>query len=535
MKLTISCKTCNKPIKEIQSEFQMGLLVMYVWNCGHTELRERIIFEPENIPSPSVGAHPIGESENSQVQKLVDSSYASIDGSMLAYDFQVDGINFVENSGFNALIADAMGLGKTIQALLTLKRNKKHLVPCLIIVKSSLIFQWTKQLKAWASEHPLAVMPVLSRDQIIPGFGTYIISMDLLGRKGIVEKLSTLGIKFIILDESHSFKDPESSRTRALIKFIKENGIKYKLALSGTPIKNRASEYFTILNLLAPEYFPSLAAFKRRWLIQNEKGVYTRINPYRMDEFKELTSKWIIRREKHEVLTNLPPLTRDYQFIEIEEEGIKDSYNKTVNLFNNFLNSETKLDQASILGWLARLRAITGQAKCQAAIDFTEEFTDSTDENLAIGIQHTSVRDTLYAIFEAGGLNPLKLSGEDNSYRKDRIVSQFEQGLNRVLVINMIAGGVGLNLQCCANALVLERQWNAADEEQFEGRFHRDGQVKGVKITYMIARGTIDEFFHEMVEEKRKIFGETLIKNWALTSDEGALKELTEKVRYSKL
>ena len=540
MKLTISCKTCNKPIKDIQSEFSMGNLVMYVWNCGHTELRERIVLESESqsgqlFTSEAAELAHDSVSIDSQAQKLVDPSYASIDGSMLAYDFQQAGIEFVEKSSFNALIADSMGLGKTIQALLILKRNKKLLTPTLILVKSSLVFQWTKQLKAWASAHPFAVMPIISRDQIIPGFGCYIMSMDLLGRKGIVEKLKTLGIKFLILDESHSFKDPESSRTKALIKLIRDSEIKYKLALSGTPIKNRADEYFTILNLLAPEYFYSLASFKRRWLIQNEKGVYTRINPYRMDEFKELTSRWIIRREKHEVLTNLPPLTRDYQFIEIDDENVKDSYNKAVGLFNNFLNESGKLDQTTILGWLAKLRAITGQAKCQAAIDFTEEFTDSTDENLAIGIQHISVRDTLYAIFEGGGLNPLKLSGEDNAYAKDRIVSKFERGDNRVLIINMIAGGVGLDLQCCANALVLERQWNAADEEQFEGRFHRDGQVKGVKVTYFIASGTIDEFFHDMVEEKRKIFGETMVKNWSLTSDSNSLKELTEKVRYSKL
>jgi SNF2 family DNA or RNA helicase len=94
------------------------------------------------------------------------------------------------------------------------------------------------------------------------------------------------------------------------------------------------------------------------------------------------------------------------------------------------------------------------------------------------------------------------------------------------LIINELAGGVGLNLQCCANALVLERQWNAADEEQFESRFHRDGQTYPVQATYMMATGTIDEWFDEMVEEKQKIFGATVSHNFVLTSDEGTLKTL---------
>jgi len=515
----------------------MGNLVMYVWRCGHTELREKIQLETEDnaadllpdAPQDTVnGASPIPQS-------LIDPSFASTCGSKLAYDFQVDGVKFAEESGFNCLIADAMGLGKTIQALLTLKRNKKHLTPALILVKSSLVFQWSKELKTWASNHPFGVMPILKRENIIPGFGSYIMSMDMLSRKGVIERLLTLGIKCLILDESHSFKDPDSARTKALIKFITLGKIQHKIALSGTPIKNRADEYFTILNLLAPEHFRSLAQFRNRWLIQNDKGQYTRINPYRLDDFKALTSRWILRREKHEVLTNLPPLTRDYRFIEIEDQGVKDSYNKAVSLFDNFLNNTTNITSSDILGWLAKLRAITGQAKCQAALDYAQEFLDSSDESLAIGIQHTSVRDTLYYLLEAFGYKVLKLSGEDNSYRKDAVVNAFNRGDARCLVINMIAGGIGLNLQSCANALVLERQWNAADEEQFEGRFHRNGQVNAVNVTYMIAKGTIDEFFHDMVEEKRKICGETLVKDWSFTQDSDAMKELTDKVRRSKI
>ncbi len=542
MKLTHTCKSCNKPVRSIIGEFPMGSLIMYAWDCGHTELREKLnlnsLQESQTLAEPNGNLIPLkaeGTESSETPVKTLDTSYYSLDSEKCAYDFQISGVEFVENSGFNALIADSMGLGKTIQALITLKRNKVHLCPTLIIVKSTIIFQWAKELKIWASNHPFGVMPILNRDQIIPGFGAYIISRDLLGRRGVLEKLLTLNLKSIIIDECHAFKDPSATRTKALIKLITLGHIKYKIALSGTPIKNRADEYFTILNLLAPEYFSSLDRFKRRWLIPNEKGVYTRINPYYINDFHDLTSRWIIRREKSEVLKNLPPLTRDYQLVEIEDETIKNTYNSQVNLFNNFLNSGEKIDAVSLLGWLAKFRAITGQAKAQAGLDFVAEHLDSTDESIAVGIQHHSVRDTLYYVLDAAGYSVLKLSGEDNAYAKDRIVTRFNNGESRVLVINMIAGGEGLNLQSCANALILERQWNSADEEQFEGRFHRNGQVNAVKCTYMIAAGTIDEFFHDMVLRKRQILGETLSRDWTFTDDASSIKELTEKVRYSKI
>lgn len=509
-RLVHNCPICLKPA-EIKSEFKFSSgLINYIYKCGHIELRDSII--PDNSAD------------------YADPSFKALNGSpKMAYDFQVDGVRFAENTNLNCLIADAMGLGKTIQALLILKRNKKLMCPCLIIVKQTVLFQWARELKEWASAHPMGVFPILNRNTIIPGFGAYLISMDLLARKGVLELLKPLGLKSIIVDEVHNFKNPDTARARALVRLVQENLIEYKIALSGSPIKNRADEYFTILNLLAPHEFRSLERFRRRWLMQNEKGAYTRVHPYYLEEFKKLISKWVIRREAHEVLTNLPPLTRDYQFVEIEDQDLKNSYNKTLDLFSNFLNNTAKVTSNDLLGWLAKLRAITGQAKCQNAIDWANDFLDSTDDSLSIGIEHHSVRDTLYYVFRAAGYDPLKLSGEDDMYTKDRIVKAFTSGQNRLLVVNMKAGGEGLNLQTCANALILERAWNSVNESQFEGRFHRDGQQKGVMITYMIAKGTIDEWFHEMIEQKRRIFNETISSNWALTADDNSLRELANQ------
>lgn len=509
MRLTVNCKFCEVATRsEIVSESRIGPYTYYRFKCGHAQM--------ETTPV---------ESEDSL-------RLTSIAGDKEAYEFQKIGILFAQKTDYNCLIADAMGLGKTIQALLCIA-NENKLSPTLVVIKAATLYQWMREYKSWASESDLGIMAITSsKAPILPGlFSTYLISMELLARKGMVEKLLPLKVKSVVVDESHSFKDPDAKRSRALVQLIKELDIQHKIFLSGTPVKNRASEYFTVLNLLAPAHFPSYAQFCRKWLDDNG-----RIRPYLLEEFHTLISRWVIRREKREVLTNLPPFRRTQYYITIDDPVLKDSYNRELDLFSNFERSGGAIDQASLLGWLQRLRHITGKAKITHALEYIHEFLNSADgEKIAIGIHHQDVRDGIYYALQEQGLMPLKLSGEDSAEVKDRIIQEFTNNpARRILILNMLAGGVGLNIQCCAHTVILERQWNAADEEQYESRFDRNGQTKSVLAEYMLASGTIDQFFTEMVESKRKMMGETL-STWAFTSDKEAMRELADRVRMARL
>lgn len=580
MKLSHNCPKCGKPAK-IQAEFKVGKLINYVYQCGHLELREKITTEDENTninsninvtpnTSPAeVDLSPCPEpthkelyddldawvSDGGAVKGVADSwvkdlkpslhkSFYGTDLKKKAYPYQVDGVKFAESAELNCILADAMGVGKTIEGLIAIKRNHAVTYPCLVVVKGATVFQWAKEHNEWVSKDFTSCMPVVKRAHIIPGFNFYIISMDMLAKKDVVDKLIGLNLKSILIDECQNFNNPTALRTQGLVRLIKSSGINYKIALSGTPIKNRLGEYGVMLNLIAPLYFPN-STLERYWFKPEEKltstgkltTVYNRLNPLYADRWRELTSRFILRRERHDVLKDLPPLTRDYQIIEIDDVNIKNSYNRTVDLFKNYLSdNKTGINSTQLLGWLAQLRAITGQAKCKNAIEWTRDFMESSDEPLAIGIQHHSVRDTLHIIFDQFGLRPLKFSGEDNIYQKSDIIRRFTNGDNRLLVINMLAGGVGLNLQNCANALIIERLWSSADEEQFEARFHRDGQQTAVTMTYMLAKGTIDEFFHDLVIKKRNLLVEAGIgKDFDLTNDMASLIEFSEMVANHKI
>lgn len=508
-KLKYTCPTCSENAS-IESEIYLDCFKQYLqsYSCGHSQLVDKLALE-------------------------VESNFISISGEKKAYPYQEDCVKFVEKTNFNCLIADCMGAGKTIEAILA-ARNAK-LKPILVIQKNSTTYQWTREIQEWFSNHALSVCPLLgSQTLVIPGFDVYVCSMDSISRNGFYKKLLPLNIQCIIVDESHSFKDPGSKRTQTLIKYINESHVQHKIFLSGTPIKNRANEFFTTLNLLAPEHFPSLASFQRRWLVKNDKNVYSRVNPYRLEQFRELISRWVIRREKSEICPDLPELTIDPIWILPESEGMVSEYNKALVEVREKLES-AKLDSLELLSLLAKLRQIVAIDKLPYTIEYVEEFLESVeDEKVAIGIHHTFIRDSLYYAFDRKGFYPLKLSGEDSAQRKDWTIEEFKKSHRRVLIINELAGGFGLNIQFCNNPLLLERQWNYADEDQFISRFHRQGQNLKVGAKLLMVKGSIDEWFDAMVNEKKAIFGET-ISGWTFTEDYESMRGLAYKAVMNPL
>lgn len=539
--LKSKCPTCGKDAK-MKYETPFGSKVLRAFTCGHTVFTDIEVSPEASLEEVDAFLSTLNTKIDDELGRFdddggvlsyssVDKSFFSLDGSKRAYEFQIEGVHFIEHTNFNCLVADDMGLGKTIQALVAVKRNMGKVCPVLFIVKGATTLQWCAEFREWVDSTPMAVMPIINRECIIPGFDFYVISMDFINRKGVEEALEKLNFKLVILDECQSYKNDSTGRTKSLITLIQNSKIKHRIGLSGTPIKNRAIEYFVMLNLLDPQRFYSKKAFRDSWIEGN------RIAPWRLDAFREVTKRYIIRREKRDVLKNLPPMRRNYVLVEITDPAIKNLYNAELDLFSNFTKTAQKLNSTVLLGWLAKMRAITGQAKVPWALEYVQNVMDDSDESLAVGIHHHSVRDTIYFATKACGYEPLKISGEDDIFAKDRAQRAFNEGRSRLLVLNMIAGGVGLNLQkACHHFVALERMWNSADEEQFEARFDRDGQTYPVEGTYPYAAGTIDEWFHEMVMEKRKMLKETMgDASFNVEADEEFLNALVQRTLENRL
>lgn len=543
MKLKEICPTCNKTLITT-AEFEHPDAYVRFYKCGHWHTEKRIQW-------PS----------NGQLE------LQSLDGSREARPYQVDAINFGYKTDVNFLLTDQVGLGKTATACFIYRNAKQHLGKCLIVVKSSTLYQWVAQYKLWANNNLLGCFIIQGTKGIIPqGFDTYIISMDTFGRMVKVKSkensmwdystMMVTGDKIaaantvicinpqlrealgdspcLIVDECQSFKDPISNRTKALVGFIKEMNVKHKIFLSATPVKNKADEFFVSLNLLRPDLFPSLDRFRRDWLVK--EGVkWTRVNEYRLNDFREMLSDFVLRRETKDVLPDLPPFRREFEIINIEDETLKDLYNKEVKkLEQKYAEAGGNVKWMDVQVNMMALRRITGIAKIDFACQYIDTFLDTSEtEKIAIGIWHQDVRDILYNKLLEKGFNPLKMSGEDSAQEKLEIVKEFQKPERRIIIINMIAGGVGIDgLECCNNIVGLERAWNSVDEEQFEGRFAGARQAQShlpVYAEYWIAKGTLDEDFHDMIQHKKEIVHEVTDNNWDVAADTRFLKELVQK------
>lgn len=518
MKLKNYCQICNKPLLLTNTHKMSNSEVLEFFKCGHFFLKE-----------PKETLWKFVKSGGSPFYT------ASLDGEQNAYQFQIEGVNFANETNGNCLIADQQTLGKTIQALLIVRNSHPNL-KILFVVKSSVTYQWLAKYKEWCDDSLLGIYMIQggSKAFIPPGFKSYIISMDTFSRMvkcktdaagrvmeiEVTPQLRNLGIQFVIVDECQCFKDPSSLRAKALIGFIQDREIKHKVFLSGTPIKNRADEYFVTLNLLDPERFQSLQQFRRQYLVSDFKGRFSRVNPYMEEQFRSEIAEYVIRREVKDVMKDLPEFRRNFEIILIDDEHMREVYNNELQKLKDKADaSVTNLSYMEISEHLMTLRRITGLMKVDFTVDYVDTFLDSIEnEKIAIGVHHHAVRDTLYAKLEARGIKCLKLSGEDSGEDKFRTVKEFAKEENRVLIVSILAGGVGIDgLQVCNNVIVLERQWNSVDEEQFEFRFRRKGQTRNGTFEYFMAKGTIDEtVFKPMVEEKRHIFGKTVGNDWDL-------------------
>jgi SNF2 family DNA or RNA helicase len=482
--------------------------------------------------------------------KVEELNFDSVYKNLHAREYQKRGIKFIIDSDFNCILGDQMRLGKTPQSLLALANRYEERTPCLYVVRSANLWQWIDEHKLWADPLPLGIFPIIGSKGFIPlGFKTYIISMDTLGRKGMVDQLKAIGFKLIIADEAQSFKNGSSKRSQALVDLVKslntvdytestnQEGYRYQglitkrkcglILLSGGIIKNRADEFYVPLNLVAPHIFYSLEGFRRQWCVQDSKGRWSRINPHRLEAFKETIKPYYLRREKEDVYTELPPMNRMWSVIEIEDESLRRAYNAVLDdmEIDAAAGRESFMDQE---GNLMKLRRICGLAKTDWIANYLEvSLDDSQSERFAVGIHHKAVADIL--LLKLAQYGCLKLSGADNPEQKYHIMKAFEFSKERVLVMNMVAGGIGMDFHYCNNVIILERMWSSIDEEQFEFRFYNpDKSIKtaATNVEYVVAKGTIDEWFHDMIETKRQMFGETISTNWNITQDPGSFKEL---------
>jgi hypothetical protein len=475
------------------------------------------------------------------------------------YQFQLEGMEFLEaglsiNKG--AAVFDEMGLGKTIQAGGLIYFHPELTQPCLWMVKSALKYQTASFLMNWCGGEHVPQIIETSKDYLYPpydpatgrGIRHYIIGYDMLVQKSRTMKsgkvvtsgfditqFDRVGIKCVVLDECQQIKNVDSSRTQMVRKVVKDRKV---IALSGTPWNNRGSELFPVLNMLAPMKFSSAESFKRQWVHYYYQGAFLKEGGIkRIDQFKEYTKDICIRRERIEVLPELPMINRTKLNV-VMDDTQEAMYDEAVAQFVAwFENQKEEISGMHILAQMSKMRHLAGLAKIETTKEYVDEFMESTGRKLVVFAHHKDVQAILYeelkdkfgSQFPVFSMNA-GLTGE----QKFNMCEEFNKLPQVIMVASELASGEGLNLQTCCDCIMHERQWNPAKEEQCEGRFIRIGSVADhVNAIYTNLEGitAIDAQFDNIVERKRIQFHNAMNKGEAIKWNEDSLmKELGQTI-----
>ena len=424
------------------------------------------------------------------------------------YPFQSAGVRFLQAAGGRAIIGDEMGLGKTVQALTFIRLEKIN--QTVIVAPASVIYKWKDEAEKWLpSEFSAEVVP--SSKSALPPTRLLIMSYTIATlRYRDIEKLKP---ELIIFDEVHYLKGQADKVKRVRAALSYSQSVPYILGLSGTPFLNRPIELFNILNLLSPSTWNSWWDYAKRYCDMDP--VYGPAGPNGVrgssnrEELAERLKMIMIRRTKKEVLDQLPDLNRVIMPVKIK---MKD-YHEAI-----------KADVPTLVK-INLMRQAAGAGKVAPAIEWSQNFLETSNDKLVIYCHHHEVVDRVVSALESYVVGVI--SGKVSNKERHRLITKFQNELRpRVLVITS-AGGEGIDLFSksdkfeCNSLLFVEREWSPLYEEQVEARLHRNGQRSAVTAYYLSALNTIDQHFAEMVEEKREVFKEvvgsdtieTIVKN----------------------
>jgi len=220
----------------------------------------------------------------------------------------------------------------------------------------------------------------------------------------------------------------------------------------------------------------------------------------------------------------------------VQQQAYDDEVSAFVKWYNEKVIGGTEDDynneDGPIIAKLSRMRHITGLAKIPVTVEWSETFYEETDRKLVIFVHHKDVASILFDKLKDkfGQFIPvLRLTGEQTSMDRFETQEKFNKSERAFLVASTLAAGEGLNLQTCSDAIVHERQWNPANEDQAApGRFRRIGQLAHIiNVIFMTASGSIDDLLAGIVEKKRSEFHDAMNQGAGVTWSQGdVMKEL---------
>ncbi|WP_018616560.1 DEAD/DEAH box helicase [Segetibacter koreensis] len=449
-------------------------------------------------------------------------------------DYQKHGLywlNFLDDYNFGGCLADDMGLGKSIQIIafiLSQRKKRKHNTN-LIVVPTSLIFNWQAEVEKFAPSIKIYIINGLGKAKDVQQFNNYEIVLISYGTLlATVTYLRKYEFNYVFLDESQNIKNIDSQRYQAARLLQARN----KIAITGTPVENNVFDLFAQTSFACPGLLGNKQHFRDIYSIPIDKFKSSK----RAIELQQKVAPFILRRTKKQVATELPEKTEMVLYCPMDtvQRKVYDAYEKE---FREFItaesNEEIKKNSMHVLRGLTRLRQICNSlallvdeklyGDASAKIDLlVEQIENKSDQHkILIFSQFVTMLDLVKKELKTRNIRYEYLTGSTKN--REAVVNNFRENTNvRVFLISLKAGGTGLNLIEADYVYLLDPWWNPAVENQAIDRSYRIGQNKHVVAIRLICPDTIEEKIMKLQASKRDLSDEVV------KTDASILKSITK-------
>ncbi len=432
--------------------------------------------------------------------------------------------------GFGGCLADDMGLGKTIQVIaLHLHRRAAAAGPTLVVCPASLLGTWEREVRRFAPDVPVRryhgggrhLQEVAADEVVLVTYG--VVLRD-------AAELAGVGWGLVVADEAQHAKNPLSRTAREL----RAVPAPARIALTGTPVENRLSELWSILDWTTPGLLGHLETFTRRVAVPVERYKDAEATA----RFAALVRPFLLRRRKSDpgIAPELPPKTETDRIVPLSAEQVT-LYEAVVRETMEAIEAAEGIERAGLVfklltalkqicnhpaQYLKQNVPLAGRSGKLAAFDELLDVILAGGESMLVFTQYTQMATLLQQHLDARGIPSLFLHGGVPVRRREELVDAFQAGRAPVFLLSLKAGGTGLTLTRATHVLHYDRWWNPAVEDQATDRAYRIGQDRPVQVHRLIAEGTLEDRIAALLEKKREL------ADAVVGSGEGWIAELSD-------
>lgn len=437
-------------------------------------------------------------------------------------EYQKTGFDFLtDRMGYHlgCILADDMGLGKTLQVLSAMSGLKQQLLqsrdwqkdketrPFLVLCPASVIGVWLEETGKFLPELNCQVYrgKPEERRKLLEDKGWDALITNYAMVRVDSEYFQQYRFKLVVLDEAQNIKNPEAQVTQS----VKNLNCERRLALTGTPLENRALDLWSVMDFLNPEFLGSRKEFEQTYVANEE-------------EYQELARKIapvILRRTKEQIAPELPSRTEETIMVDLNS-GQEKLYKEELEKARKTVQEKGPIE---ILAALTRLRQICchprllpngngegGSAKLGTLLEMLQEII-AENHSVLVFSQFTSMLELIESELVAHELPCRKITGATPTDRRHDLCTAFNNSREaEVFLLSLKAAGTGLNLTRADYVFLYDPWWNPAVERQAIDRTHRIGQDKPV-IAYKLAmRNTVEENVLTLQKEKAELFDQII-------------------------